>query len=60
LVVEFDGFAFHSNRYAFERDRLRDAELQARGFRVIRVTWRQLTDDPLSLADRIARALAAR
>jgi hypothetical protein len=31
LVVEMDGFAYHANRVAFERDRLRDAELQAAG-----------------------------
>jgi very-short-patch-repair endonuclease len=58
LVVEFDGFAFHGDRRAFERDRRRDAELQARGYRVIRVTWRQLTDDPEAVVDRIRRTLA--
>ena len=46
VIVEFDSFAFHGDRHAFEQDRLRDAELQAAGFRVIRVTWRQLVDDP--------------
>jgi hypothetical protein len=35
LAVETDGYRFHSTRAAFERDRLRDAELAARGFRVI-------------------------
>lgn len=59
LVVEVDGFQFHSSRAAFERDRLRDAELQARGFRVIRVTWRQLADQPEAMMARIARALTA-
>jgi very-short-patch-repair endonuclease len=58
LVVEFDGFEFHSDRGAFERDRRRDAELQARGYRVIRVTWRQLIDDPEAVVDRIRRTLA--
>ena len=29
LVVEVDGFAYHSGRAAFERDRRRDAALQA-------------------------------
>src|SRR5688500_4274350 len=42
LVVEVDGYAFHSSRTAFERDRRRDSELQAQGFRVVRVTWRQI------------------
>ena len=58
LVVEFDGFQFHAERAAFERDRRRDAELQARGYRVIRVTWRQLIDDPEAVVDRIQRTLA--
>jgi very-short-patch-repair endonuclease len=58
LIVEVDGFAFHADRAAFERDRHRDAELQARGYRVIRITWRQLVDDPRGVLDRIARTLA--
>jgi very-short-patch-repair endonuclease len=38
LVVEIDGYAYHSDRQAFERDRSRDATLAAHGYRVIRVT----------------------
>jgi very-short-patch-repair endonuclease len=57
LVVEVDGFRFHSSRTAFERDRLRDAELAAMGFRVVRVTWRQLVDGPQGVSTRIATAL---
>ena len=57
LVVEVDGFAFHSSREAFERDRLRDAELQAHGFTVMRVTWRQLVDTPEALVARLAAVL---
>jgi restriction endonuclease-like protein len=57
LVVEVDGFRFHSSRLAFERDRLRDAELQADGFRVIRVTWRQIVNEPEGVLARLSRAL---
>jgi very-short-patch-repair endonuclease len=57
LIVEVDGFAFHSSRPAFERDRLRDAQLGAQGFRVIRITWRQLVDRPEAVIARIASAL---
>jgi very-short-patch-repair endonuclease len=57
LVVEVDGFEYHSSRSAFERDRRRDAVLAASGFRVIRVTWRQLTSEPKALVARVARAL---
>jgi very-short-patch-repair endonuclease len=58
LVVEVDGFSFHSSRAAFERDRLRDAELGAQGFRVMRVTWRQIARKPEAVVARIAMALA--
>jgi very-short-patch-repair endonuclease len=57
LVVEVDGYAFHSSRAAFERDRSRDADLHAAGFRVIRVTWRQLVDEPEVFLVALARAL---
>jgi very-short-patch-repair endonuclease len=58
LVVEFDGYAYHSTRAAFERDRGRDADLQAAGYRVMRVTWRQLIETPEAVVARIAQALA--
>jgi len=59
LVVEVDGFAYHSSRAAFERDRARDAALQAAGYRVIRVTWRQLAEERERLAAQLAQALAS-
>jgi very-short-patch-repair endonuclease len=59
LIVEVDGFAFHSSRSSFERDRRRDAHLIAHGYRVIRVTWRQLTREPDAVVALLARALAS-
>ncbi len=58
LIVEVDGYRFHRSRRAFERDRRRDQAHTAAGYRVIRVTWRQLTEEPLAVAVTIARALA--
>ena len=58
LVVEIDGFAFHSSRRSFERDRVRDAALTGRGIRVMRVTWRQLSEEPEAVVARLAAALA--
>lgn len=58
LIVEVDGYAFHSHREAFERDRRRDAELQAAGYRVLRVTWRRIASEPESLLVTLAQALA--
>jgi hypothetical protein len=57
LVVESDGFQTHATPIAFQRDRERDQLLLAAGYRVARVTWRQITDDAGAVADRIARAL---
>ncbi|CAN5896763.1 hypothetical protein BH23GEM9_BH23GEM9_34500 [soil metagenome] len=58
LIVEIDGYKFHSSSTAFERDRRRDADLTAAGFRVIRVTWRQLTREPEVLLVRLAQLMA--
>jgi very-short-patch-repair endonuclease len=58
LVLEVDGYAYHSGRAAFERDRVRDADLAAIGLRVMRTSWRQLTREPEAVLVRIAQALA--
>jgi very-short-patch-repair endonuclease len=58
VTVEVDGFAYHSSRGTFEKDRRRDARLAARGFQVVRVTWRQLTEEPHSVLVRLAQILA--
>jgi very-short-patch-repair endonuclease len=58
LIVEVDGFSAHGHRDAFERDRRRDAERQARGWRTLRITWRQLTREPLRVVAVLARTLA--
>jgi very-short-patch-repair endonuclease len=44
LIVELDGRAVHGATEAFEADRARDRRLAAAGWRVVRVTWRQLHD----------------
>jgi predicted transcriptional regulator of viral defense system len=56
LIVELDGYETHSTRAAFERDRARDRALQAQGWRVIRITWRQLQEEPQTIAAQL-RAL---
>ncbi|CAN5637133.1 DUF559 domain-containing protein [soil metagenome] len=57
LAIEVDGYGFHASRDRFEGDRIRDAELAARGILVIRVTWRQIRDAPAAVVGRVARAL---
>ena len=46
VAVEVDGYAFHSSKQKFERDRRRDAQLAALGVQVIRLSWRQIVDEP--------------
>lgn len=58
LIVELDSRAFHSTPVSFEADRLRDRRLQAAGWRVIRVTWRQLHDRPAALLRDLSALLA--
>lgn len=49
LVVELDGHEAHRTRSAFEHDRERDRRMHVAGWRVIRVTWRQLSrPEPLT------------
>lgn len=57
LALEFDGWGAHGHRLAFENDRRRDQVLLAAGIRAIRVTDRQLKNEPVALAVRIAQAL---
>ena len=58
LIVETDGRAAHGTRGAFEHDRRRDQRLVLAGWRVIRVTWRQLTRETEELARILLTLLA--
>jgi very-short-patch-repair endonuclease len=57
LVVEVDGWTYHRTRAAFERDRRRDARLLVAGYRVLRITWRQLTREREAVIALLAAAL---
>jgi hypothetical protein len=59
VVAETDGLAFHTNRKAFEHDRLRDQRLALAGYTVVRFTWRQLVRQPDTVAATLAGLLAA-
>jgi very-short-patch-repair endonuclease len=58
VVLEFDSYAFHATRAAFERDRRRTAALTRRRYVVLRTTWRELTQASHALIARTAEALA--
>jgi len=59
VVVEVDGYRYHRSRQRFEADRRRDADLQAAGYAVLRVTWRQLHREPVFVAARLGALLAS-
>jgi hypothetical protein len=60
LVVELDGWPYHSSRQSFEDDRERDATLLAYGIVTIRITYDRLEQDPAREAARLHRILEAR
>jgi len=57
LVVETDGARYHDNRIAREADATRQAMLEAAGYRVLRVSWRQVTREPEQTSRRLRAAL---
>jgi very-short-patch-repair endonuclease len=57
LVVEADGFAFHSNRDDFRRDRARMNELERLGWRVLRFTWDDVTRRPAHVTGLVSACL---
>ena len=65
-MVELDGYEFHHDREAFERDRRKVAQLRRAGREVIQFTYQQVTREPdwviatvTALLDRGRRAVAA-
>ncbi|MCW2545068.1 MAG: hypothetical protein JWM40_2620 [Frankiales bacterium] len=60
LIVEADGFAFHSDREAYRRDRERMNELERLGWRVLRVTWEEVRGNPQRVVRLVTECLAAR
>lgn len=58
VILEVDTYTFHGHRRAFERDRRKTIALEAAGYHVIRVTRRQVLDQPYWVIAHIARALS--
>lgn len=57
VAVEMNGFRFHGHRQAFEDDHRKVLALQQAGIHVIRISWRQLVDEPELVVASLARAL---
>jgi very-short-patch-repair endonuclease len=60
VIIEFDGWEFHSSRAAFERDRFQRNELELAGYLVLNFTRQQLVQRPDWVLGCIRRALAVR
>jgi very-short-patch-repair endonuclease len=60
VIVELDGWDFHQDRGAFERDRNRDADMLAAGLVTVRITWARMTGSPRKEAARLSSILAQR
>ncbi len=57
LVIEVDGERAHSGRQAFRADRRRQNALVNAGYRVLRFTWWDLTEEPDRVVAQIRAAL---
>jgi very-short-patch-repair endonuclease len=60
VIVELDGWQFHSSRASFENDRRRDANTLAHGIVTVRITWARLMREPQAEAARLLKILQAR
>jgi very-short-patch-repair endonuclease len=60
LVVETDGYTYHSMPAAFEADRARDQALTLAGYTVVRFTHHQLTRQKAETARRLRRLIERR
>jgi hypothetical protein len=59
IVVECDGFTFHSTREAFTSDRRRDRIFQRHGYRVLRYSGHEIHADPIETSFELFDALHA-
>jgi very-short-patch-repair endonuclease len=58
LVLETDGDRYHGTRLAREADAQRQADLEAAGYRVVRLNWRQVTREQDQTVRRLRRIVA--
>jgi very-short-patch-repair endonuclease len=57
VAVELDSRSVHGTNKNFESDKQRDRILLAEGWRTVRVTWRQLQDEPEEVVADLKKAL---
>jgi hypothetical protein len=60
VIVECDGFPFHSSEEKFTSDRQRDRAFKAQGYDVLRFSGSEVDHDPIGTADELATYLSER
>jgi very-short-patch-repair endonuclease len=60
VAIEIDGWAFHSDQEAFQKDRSRQNWLALHGWQVLRFTWLDITAHPERVLAQIRAAVSAR
>lgn len=60
VIVECDGYRYHSGRLKHDEDRIRDMALRAAGYEVHRATYRMLTELPDQFIETVHRSIIAR
>ncbi len=59
MILEADSVRFHDHLLARPDDAARQAFLEARGERVVRTTWEEITTRPGAVVARVRRAMTA-
>jgi very-short-patch-repair endonuclease len=57
LVVELDGYEFHSDREAFERDHRKHVRLRSAGYAFLAFTYRQIVEEHATVIATVRREL---
>ena len=60
IVIEVDGWAFHSDQEVFQSDRKRQNYIALKGWQVLRFTWLDLVEYPQRVITVIRSAISAR
>ncbi|MFK7756167.1 MAG: endonuclease domain-containing protein [Flavobacteriales bacterium] len=53
LIVECDGFKYHSSKDSFVRDRKRDRLFKSKGYQVVRFSGTEIWKDPISVSSEL-------
>jgi very-short-patch-repair endonuclease len=57
IIVECDGFQYHSNKAVFIHDRKRDRVLKSNGYEVLRYSGTEIFTDPVATSADLAEYL---